>query len=124
MGSSQHPKGDPSHDSSHLWGQKLPTPPQAPQDKISENPEVPWMDSPQTAFKEAMGSAHSSMSWHDQVIEEIEQGGAVMEEEPEFGSNLNSDAPLLGSEGGTTSDVWMVDDGLTQCDSDIVVEEE
>ena len=91
---------------------------------MSENPEVLWTDSPQTTFKEAMGSACSSMLWHDQVIEEERLGDAVTEEEPEFGSNLNSDAPPPGSEGGTTSDISMVDDGLTQHNSDVVVEEE
>ena len=64
------------------------------------------------------------MSWHDQVIEEEKQGGAVMEEEPEFGSSLDSDTSPPGCEGGTASDVLMVDNGLTQHDSDIVVEEE
>ena len=82
------------------------------------------MDSPQTTFKDAMGSAHSSLSWHDQVIEEEKQGGAVTEEKPEFGSNPNSDAPPTGSEGGAASDVLMVDNGLTQHELDIVVEEE
>ena len=81
------------------------------------------MDSPQTTFKDAMGSAHSLISWHDQVIVE-EKGGAVTKEEPELSSNPNSDAPPLGSEGGAASDVSMVDDGLTQHDLDIVVEEE
>ena len=71
-----------------------------------------------------MGSACSSMLWHDQVVEEEKQGGAVTEEEPEFGSNPNSDVPPLGSEGGTASDVSMVDDGLTQHDLDVEVEEE
>ena len=74
-------------------GHKLPTAHQAQQDETSENPEVPKMDSPQTAFKDAMDSAHSSMLWHDQVIEEEKQGGAVSEEEPKFGSNPDSDAP-------------------------------
>ena len=67
---------------------------------MPEDPEVTHMDSPQTAFKDAIGSTHSSMSWHDQVIEEEKQGGAVTEEEPKFGGNPDSDAPPLGSEGG------------------------
>ena len=54
------------------------------------------MNSLETTFKEAMGSAHSLMSWHDQVIEEEKQGGVVMEEEPKFGSNPDSDAPPQG----------------------------
>ena len=64
-----------------------------PQDETPENPEVLWMDSPQTNFKDTMGSAHSSMLWHDQVIEEEKQGGAVTKEEPKFGSNPDSDTP-------------------------------
>ena len=64
------------------------------------------------------------MSWHDQVVEEEWQGGMVSEEEPRFGSGLNPDAPPPGSEGGATSDVSMADDGLTQHDLDVVVEEE
>ena len=64
------------------------------------------------------------MSWHDQVIEEEKQGGAVTKEEPKFGSNPDSDAPPPGSEGGAVSDVSMADDGFTQHDSDVMVEEE
>ena len=71
-----------------------------------------------------MGGAHSLMSWHDQVIEEEKQGGAVTEEEPKFGNSPGSDALPPGSEGGAASDVSMVYDGLTQHDSDIMVEEE
>ena len=82
------------------------------------------MDSPQTTFKDMMGSAHSSMSWHDQVVEEEKQGGVVTEEEPKFGSSPDSDAIPPGSKGGATSDVSMVDDGLTQHDLDVMVEEE
>ena len=64
------------------------------------------------------------MLWHDQVIEEEKQGGAVTEEEPEFGSNPNSDVLQLGSKGGAVSNVSMVDDKLTQHDLDVMVEEE
>ena len=67
-----------------------------PQDEPAEGPEVLWTDSPQTAFKDAMGRAHSLMLWHDQMIEDEKQGGAVTEEEPEFGSSPNSDAPPQG----------------------------
>ena len=64
------------------------------------------------------------MLWHDQVIEKEKQGGAVTEEEPEFGSNPVSDAPPPESKGGAASDVSMVDEGLTQCDLHVMVEEE
>ena len=57
-------------------------------------------------------------------MEEEKQGGAVTKEDPEFGSNPNSDAPPPGSERGAVSNVSMADDGLTQHNSDIVVEEE
>ena len=41
-----------------------------------------------------------------------------------FGSSPGSDTLPLGSKGGAASNVLMVDDGLTQCDSDVVIEEE
>ena len=63
------------------------------------------------------------MWWQDQVIEEEKQGSAVTEEESKFGSNPGSDAPPLGSKGGAVSHVSMADDGLTQHDSDVMVEE-
>ena len=47
-----------------------------------------------------MGSAYSSMLWHDQVIEEEQQRGVVTKEEPRVESSLDPDAPLPGSEGG------------------------
>ena len=69
------------------------------------------MDSPQTTFKDAMGSAHSSMSWHDQVIEEEKQGGVVTEEEPEFGSSPDSDTPPWGlREGPPVMSQWLMMD--------------
>ena len=58
---------------------------------MPEDPKVAHTDSSQTVFKDTMGSSHSSMSWHDQVIEEEKQGGAVTKKGPEFGSNPNSD---------------------------------
>ena len=58
------------------------------------------------------------------MIQEEKEGGAITEEEPEFGNSPSSDALPLGSEGGAASDVSMVDDGPTQHDLDIMVEEE
>ena len=73
-----------------------------------------------------MGSAHSSsLLWKEQVQEEEQQqegsapGGGSRTE-----SSLEPDVPPPASEGGSTSDVSMVNDGLIQHDSDVVVEDE
>ena len=52
------------------------------------------------------------------MIEEEKQGGAVTKEEPKFGT------PPLRSKGGAVSKFSMADDGLTQHNSDVMVEEE
>ena len=73
------------------------------------------------AFRDAMEIGHSSsMSWEDQVQEEEEQkqDGSITESSPQ------PDVPPPALEGGNASDVSMVNDNLTQHDSDIVVEEE
>ena len=74
----------------------------------------------QMAFKEAMDlDQSSSMSWEDQLQKEEEQQRCCSTAEGR--SNLDS-PPLL--EGDNASDVFMVDDSLLQCDSDMVIEEE
>ena len=72
------------------------------------------------AFRDAMDLAQSpSMSWEDWVQEEEEQERhSSMEGDPKPGS---SPPPL---EGDSISDVSMVDEGLLQCDSDVIIEEE
>ena len=97
------------------WDWKLPTPPQPSQGKTSKKPEA-W----QMAFRDAMDLTQSpSMSWEDQVQEEEEQERCSSTEgDPKPGS---SPPPL---EGDSVSDVSMVDEGLLQCDSDMIVEEE
>ena len=78
---------------------------------MPEDLKVTHMDSPQTSFKDAMESSGSSILWHDQVIEEEKQGGAVTEEEPEFGSNPNSDAPPWGlREEQSAMSLWLMMD--------------
>ena len=107
--------GGSPHDSSGSWGQKLPTPPQPSQGKTAKEPEA-W----QMAFRDAMDLAQSpSMSWEDWVQEEEEQERhSSMEGDPKPDS---SPPPL---EGGSISDASMVDEGLLQCDSDVIIEEE
>ena len=72
------------------------------------------------AFRDAMDLTWSpSMSWEDWVQEEEEQERrSSMEGDPKPGS---SPPPL---EGDSVSDVSMVNEGLLQCDSDVIVEEE
>ena len=61
----------------------------------------------------------SSMSWEDWVQEEEEQERhSSTEGDPKPGL---SPPPL---EGGNISDVSMANEGLLQCDSDVIVEEE
>ena len=83
-----------------------------------EEPDTPQTESQQTAFRDAMESNHSSsMSWEDQVWEEEQQKeGSGLSPEP--------DVPPPAVEGGSASDVSMINNGLTQHDSHIVVEEE
>ena len=72
------------------------------------------------AFRDAMDVTWSpSMSWEDQVQEEEEQemhSSAAGDPEP------GSYPPPL--EGDSISDVSMVNEGLLQCDSDMIIEEE
>ena len=74
----------------------------------------------QRAFRDAMDLARSpSMSWEDWVQEEEEQDRhSSMEGSPKLGP---SPPPL---EGGSISDVSMADEGLLQCDSDMIIEDE
>ena len=70
------------------------------------------------AFRDAMDIAWSlSMSWEDWVQEEEEQ-----ERHSSMGGNpqLGPSPPPL--EGG--SDISMADEGLLQCNSDMIIEEE
>ena len=73
------------------------------------------------AAKDSMEVAQSPpLTWEDQVWEEeIEQEGHLSTEGE---SQQYPSSPKL--EGCDVSDVLMVDDGLQQCDSDVVVEEE
>ena len=72
------------------------------------------------ALRDAMDlTRSSSMSWEDWVQEEEEQGRhSSMEGDPKLGL---SPPPL---EGDSISDVSMVNEGLLQCDSDVIIEEE
>ena len=72
------------------------------------------------AFRDAMDLTwSSSMSWEDRVQEEEEQERCSSTEgNPKLGS---SPPPL---EGDSISDVSMVNEGLLQCDSDMIIEEE
>ena len=72
------------------------------------------------ALRDAMDLTQSlSMSWEDRVQEDEEQERcSSMEGDPKLGS---SPPPL---EGDGTSDVSMVDEGLLQHDSDVIIEEE
>ena len=81
---------------------------------VLEEPEVPCMEPPQTAFKDAMGSAHSSsLSWEEQVWEEEQQQeGSAPGGRSRTESSLEPGTPPPSSEGGSTSDVSMVNDGL------------
>ena len=91
-----------------------------------EEPDRPQTEPQLTAFRDTMDSNHSSlMSWEDQVWEEEQQkegsvprGGSRTESSPE------PDVPPPAVEGGSASDVSMINDGLTQHDLDVVVEEE
>ena len=73
-----------------------------------------------------MGINHSSsMSWEEQVQEEEHQEeGSVPGGESRTGSSPKPDVPPPAGEWGRASDVSMIDDSLTQHDSDIMVEEE
>ena len=112
---SQTPWGGSPHDSLGPQGQKLPTPPWPLRGKTVEEPEA-WL----TAFRDAMDlTQSSSMSWEDQVQEEEEQERhSSMEGDPKLGLSL------LPLEGDSVSDVSMVDEGLLQCDSNMIVEED
>ena len=72
------------------------------------------------AFRDAMDLSKSlSMSWEDRVQEEEEQERcSSMEGDPKLGLS----PPPLEDDG--TSDVSMVDEGLLQCDSNVIIEEE
>ena len=59
-----------------------------------------------------------SMSWEDQVQEEEEQERRSSTGDPQLGP---SPLPL---EGCSISDVSMANEGLLQCDSDMIIEEE
>ena len=73
----------------------------------------------QMAFRDAMDVTRSlSMSWN-QVQEEEEQ---VMHSSTAGDPKLGSSPPPL--EGDSISDVSMVNEGLLQCDSDVIIEEE
>ena len=104
----------------------MPTPPQGPWGRTSEGSEVPQTEPPQTAFRDTMGSAHSSsLSWEEQVQEEEQQQrGSAPGDGSRIQSSPDPDAPQAVSEGGSISDVSMVNDGLIQYDSDIMIEEE
>ena len=103
------------HDSSGSQGQELPTPPQPLRGKTSKEPEAQ-----QRAFRDAIDLARSpSMSWEDWVQEEEEQERhSSMEGDPKPG------LPPLPLESESISDVSMVDKGLLQCHSDVIIEEE
>ena len=83
------------------------------------------MAPPQTAFTDAMGSAHSSLLlWEEQVWEEEQQQrGSAPGDGSRIESSPDSDMPPPVSKGGSTSNVSMVDDSLIQHDSDIMIEE-
>ena len=72
------------------------------------------------AFRDAMDLAQSpSMSWEDWVQEEEEQERhSSMEGDPKLGL---SPLPL---EGDSVTDVSMVNEGLLQCNSNVIIEEE
>ena len=72
------------------------------------------------AFRDAMDVAWSpSMSWEDQVQKEEEwERHSSTGGDPQPGP---SPPPL---EGCSVSDVSMADEGLLQCDSDMIIEEE
>ena len=72
------------------------------------------------AFRDATDLTQSpSMSWEDQVQEEEEmERHSSMGGDPQLGS---SPPPL---EGDSISDVSMVDEGLLQSDSDVIIEED
>ena len=112
---SQTPQGGSPHDSSSSLGQKLPTPPWPSQGKTTKEPEARQM-----AFRDATDLTQSpSMSWEDRVQEEEEQERhSSTEGDPQLGL---SPPPL---EGDSVSDISMVDEGLLQCDSDVIIEEE
>ena len=60
-----------------------------------------------------------SMSWEDQVQEEEEQ-----ERHSSMAGDSKPSSPPLPLEGGSVSDVSMVNEGLLQHDSNVIVEEE
>ena len=74
----------------------------------------------QVASRDAMDITRSpSMSWEDRIQEEEEQEMCSSAAgDPELGL---SPPPL---EGDSVSDVSMVDEGLLQCDSNVIIEEE
>ena len=83
------------------------------------------MEPPQTAFRDAMGSAHSSsLLWEAQVQEEQLQRGSAPGDRSRIQSIPDPDTPPPASEGGSTSNVSMVDNSLIQHDSDDMIEEE
>ena len=86
-----------------------------------EKANTPQTKAHQTAFRDAMEISHSSsMSWENQVWEEKQQrrGSSITESSP------RPNTPPPASEEGNTSDVSMVDDGLTQHDLDVMAKEE
>ena len=90
-----------------------------------EEPKVPHTEPPQTAFRDAMGSAHSSYlgrnrSRRKSNNRKVQPQGVG----PGLRAVLSLTCPPSSSEGGSTSNVSMVNNGLIQHDSDIVVEEE
>ena len=91
-----------------------------------EEPDTPQTESQKTAFRDAMESNHSSlMLWEDQVWEEEQQKeGSVPGGRSRIESIPEPDMPPPAVEGGSASNVSMINDSLTQHDSDIVVEEE
>ena len=91
-----------------------------------EEPNAPQTESQQTAFRDAMESNCSfSMSWEDQVWEEEQQKeGSVPGSRSRTESSPEPDVPPPAVEGGSASNVSMIDNGLTQHDLDVVVEEE
>ena len=74
----------------------------------------------QRAFRDAMDLTQSpSMSWEDWVQEEEEQ-----ERRSSMEGDLKPSSPPPPLEGDSISDVSMVNEGLLQHDSDVIVEEE
>ena len=99
---SRPPKDKSPHDSSHLCSWRLSTPPRHSQDNVSEEPKVSQMEPLQTAFRDAMESAHSSsLSWEEQVQEEEQQHkGAAQGGKTRTESNLKPDVPPQCPKGG------------------------